>query len=632
MILITTVAAVKVPLQQRDIVIAFQRVGGSANRIHKRNYNVISHGNDNRVLTASPFISGNKPSLWKTIKKSRVFPFFLDASFSSSSSGEKDDSAGSSSSNNIGDEDIWILGGDNFYSDDLFPSSNSNTNNPNDNEDVKTPKDSDNTDDGDSLDKLLLQSLQARAAELQSQTNALHTRWINATCRSTVQLSLNDWIRRISLHKWPLAVVGTANGSIRLVNLETGDTVAMVDGAHSRLGGNPVALRYLHGEWDGGGPIAVAMTTTASGAGTTGGKNNGVVVVSAGREGAAKVWRLDTTPPPSSSSSSSSSTSKNSKEIDGSGTNYTAPNTSGSKKGATTPSAQLTSLGEISSLKGSMVTSLHIDDYSRLWVGCYDDSTLHGFDLSVPSSSSSSEASQPVSLKRTMRIQLDSDEHILCMAVSEDIGLIAVGTARGTVELISTEDNELLGTWNPYSGSTHVRSVAIVPTSSSKTGYCLVCGGGDGTMHILRNLAVDDVTGLATGLQGSDGDSSTPFSWSEEITPRHKNMVVSLTACGENLKGLFVSGAHDGTLRLWNCDGDEDVVSDKVEKEEDENDPSLLSPSPPQLLYQLVGYKVWLGNVQVDSEGIRLLSDGSDNSVVVHDFSLPTNSIDEDDP
>ena len=36
-------------------------------------------------------------------------------------------------------------------------------------------------------------------------------------------------------------------------------------------------------------------------------------------------------------------------------------------------------------------------------------------------------------------------------------------------------------------------------------------------------------------------------------------------------------------------------------------------------LYGLAGYKVWLGSVSTD--GTRLVSDGQDNRVIVHDFS-----------
>ena len=41
----------------------------------------------------------------------------------------------------------------------------------------------------------------------------------------------------------------------------------------------------------------------------------------------------------------------------------------------------------------------------------------------------------------------------------------------------------------------------------------------------------------------------------------------------------------------------------------------------PEPLYGLGGYKAWIGNVCIDAEGKRLLSDGRDDVIVVHDFS-----------
>ena len=39
----------------------------------------------------------------------------------------------------------------------------------------------------------------------------------------------------------------------------------------------------------------------------------------------------------------------------------------------------------------------------------------------------------------------------------------------------------------------------------------------------------------------------------------------------------------------------------------------------PTCLYAIGGYKVWLGSLATD--GKRLVSDGRDNAVLVHDFS-----------
>ena len=39
----------------------------------------------------------------------------------------------------------------------------------------------------------------------------------------------------------------------------------------------------------------------------------------------------------------------------------------------------------------------------------------------------------------------------------------------------------------------------------------------------------------------------------------------------------------------------------------------------PKCLYGLAGYKVWLGSIC--SDGRRLVSDGADNKIIIHDFS-----------
>ena len=41
----------------------------------------------------------------------------------------------------------------------------------------------------------------------------------------------------------------------------------------------------------------------------------------------------------------------------------------------------------------------------------------------------------------------------------------------------------------------------------------------------------------------------------------------------------------------------------------------------PRCLFGLGGYKVWLGSVCTGDNGLRLISDGSDNTVIVHNFS-----------
>ena len=101
-------------------------------------------------------------------------------------------------------------------------------------------------------------------------------RWRDASCSSKVVLSLDDWVRRIAVD-WPRAVVGTSSGDVLLCDLSNGEVLSRVE-AHPGQGGGEREMRLLHGDYDGGGPTAVAMA--------------GDCVVSAGRDGDARLWRI----------------------------------------------------------------------------------------------------------------------------------------------------------------------------------------------------------------------------------------------------------------------------------------------------------------------------------------------------
>jgi WD40 repeat protein len=105
--------------------------------------------------------------------------------------------------------------------------------------------------------------------------------------------------------------------------------------------------------------------------------------------------------------------------------------------------------------------------------------------------------------------------------------------------------------------------------------------------------------GGASESEGANLGGSSIFSEErevEELLPSHGGQVVALTSTKD---GLLVSGAHDGTLRVW------DVLAPEA-------------GGGPKCLYGFGGYKVWLGSVCTD--GRRLLADGSDNKILVHDF------------
>ena len=76
-----------------------------------------------------------------------------------------------------------------------------------------------------------------------------------------------------------------------------------------------------------------------------------------------------------------------------------------------------------------------------------------------------------------------------------------------------------------------------------------------------------------------------------------------------------MSGAHDGTLRLWDLSA---PAADGVPGEDGIT-----------CLFGLGGYKVWLGSVWTD--GRRIVSDGRDNALVVHDFSADPSPTEAED-
>ena len=260
---------------------------------------------------------------------------------------------------------------------------------------------------------------------------------------------------------------------------------------------------------------------------------------------------------------------------------------------------KLVSQGQPKSLDEVQVTSLTFDDFGGLWVGSFDNK-LRKFDIVANSSP----------LRVTKPIVLQFDSAIVSVATNSDIGLCVCGMEDGYLHFISIASGEVLGSWKPFR-LTPARSVAIVEGPHEDT-YYVACGGGDGTMHI-RTLALN-----------ADGEiaKSSPFhptSKPQEIRPPHAGPVVAMAP---RKGGLFVSGAHDGSLRLWDCRGNNSSSASSA--------PSTRLKPHPKALYHLIGYKVWLGSICIDEEGLRLFSDGSDNSVIVHDFSTPDDRLMEE--
>ena len=266
---------------------------------------------------------------------------------------------------------------------------------------------------------------------------------------------------------------------------------------------------------------------------------------------------------------------------------------------------RLVSQGTMKALDGYVVTCLKIDE-DYLWVGTADGN-LHAYPL---------DAGLPLALQNEPELEWKFSSAILSFSFCSEIGCGAVTTANGGVEVISLEDDTrpICSFYPPMDiGPTDMRdpdddasyalSSAIVahPTkesdeaddtiSSAATRYSVACGCSDGSLwlhalNLTETGEVDEDAPLAGHLR--------------QLRPSHMGPIKCLA---NPLPGLLVSGGLDGSMRVWDVDDGDS-------------------------LYQFVGYKVWLGSLWTD--GSRLVSDGSDNSVIMHDFDRPYSEDDGD--
>lgn len=400
-------------------------------------------------------------------------------------------------------------------------------------------------DDGDRAgdDKLsssLWSSLRARVSELDE---ACESRWREAECTSSVALSLDDWIRRLALDSqggWPLAAIGSAEGNLYIADLEKGEVVASKLKAHPQLLANGISELDMR-----------LLHGAYDGGGLLALAFGGGRVVSAGRDGGARLWRY-------------------------------------AKPIAEWPSAELTDCGTVDT-GGAAVSSIALSggEDGAIWCACLDH-YVRRFELN---------GDGEIECTLTKRAAASC----LSLAICEEEQLVVVATADGGVECLDLGDGSSRGVWRPlaFDGSSGYKggSARSVTFATVKDRLCVVVGGSDGSLH-MRSLR----TSPRDESEGSGGDCFDTSRPGQKLLPPHGGQCVTLTPL-EAGDSLLVSGAHDGTLRVW------DLAAASSSSGEQE----------PKCLYGLGGYKVWLGSVCCD--GQRLISDGRDNVIVVHDFS-----------
>jgi len=389
----------------------------------------------------------------------------------------------------------------------------------------------------------LLANLKARQSELVISKST--EKWKKAGCKTTPRILLDDYLRRIDMDQYPIAVCGSKQGSLYLLDLEDCKVLSREPVIHDSTDEDKDELKALYGSFDGGGTVAVAIRKD--------------LVVSAGREGGAIAWRVK-----DAASEEGAETSQYEKKFE--------------------------LLGRLEGVDETLLTCLRFDESGRLWVGGFDG-IVRGFDCS--------DSEQ----KPTPFVTKDLGKGpILDMSVNGRMGCGACATAgsEGTVQLFSLYNGSLIDA----ATGVRARSILIVGDGGEEEGWSVICGSADGSLHKFH---------LCRGSNGI-GEPFV-FDSQQKLRTAHTGPVMCLAS---PFPGLFLSGAQDSTIKVWELSNSR--LEHHQEGEESKDDPcSKKNSSGPRCLYALTRHKFWLGSVCTD--GKRLICDGCDNIVFVRDFS-----------
>ena len=424
----------------------------------------------------------------------------------------------------------------------------------------------------------LSQLLQKRSKELKQDERRIIKNWRSGKANSFGAFSINeryrddkeeglpfDWVRRVDIGQYPRVVCGSAHGSIFVADVEAKKILGEARSVHySHHSDNYVncldeQLRQcIYGEYDGGGVLDVAMFGRS-------------LIASSGREGGVKIFKFH--------------------------------------------NDELIYQGDVQALIRRMpgalpviVTCMKFDSLGRLYLGCSDGFLrIVSFPMGLISAEDGLGSEDlDVTIIHPNENREGPPSPILSLDISEELGMIATAHTNGDVCIysITEQDNgmtlgDLSGVWNPFTSRTYARSIAFVSMEKRGTPkHGVVVGGGNGQIWI------NDIDSF---FSSSNNTPSLSFANKNaaKVQPDHTGPVISLAS---RPGGIFVSVGHDGLLRVTDAWlGREDIKS------------SLMQEVSP--LYGIGGgLKVWVGSVCIDEEGKRLISDGFDDAVVVHDF------------
>ena len=550
---------------------------------------------------------------------------YQSSTFSISSHGSGGDSSTSGSSSSSSNNDDITETSTNFYNDfediDLSSSSRSSSTEISEVWDKLQTTNSENNDSNNNIntndDSTFFSSLHKRQEQLVQSSIDLLEQWKSGSSKTFPAFTINesyyankdktfpsapyslsssssqdgekeeeempfDWVRRMDVGTYPRVAVGSASGSIYIADVESKCLLGRAKNVHasnynSKADGSDHKLRYyIYGEYDGGGVLSIAMF----------GSN---LIASSGREGGVKLHK------------------------------YNAMN------------GELQAIGDVPSLRRPLpgttpvlIPCLKFDSVGRLYMGGQD-----GLLRIVNGDYERSDEMKVTVISSSKQQEQQQLSPILSLDICEELDMVACAHANGNICIYSINhlngeeegehEESLLGIWNPFADTNnpcHARSVAFISCASGNgsagsvpsTSWSIVAGGGNGEMWMQEihashiHTESNDAFQQKIDMQTTPAILTTLFKENsmQQVKPSHQGPVISLAS----RHGILVSAGHDGMLRV-------------TEIQKQQSNTSATS----RALYGFGGYKVWIGNICIDEEGKRLLSDGRDDVVVVHDFS-----------
>ena len=494
----------------------------------------------------------------------------------------------------------------------------------------------------------------------------METRWKQGGLRPrVVHESSSEWIRRVSF-QFPLAAMGTASGAV-LVSECTDHSgspeerrarsqrlVASVPDAHSRdwkeTDERGLGERSLLGLYDAGAVTAVALDARHRwGTRRDGGAELGALVASGGRDGYLRLWRV----PRDAVDDVDLPVKK--------------------KKYRSDVGARLARCG--AAKHPNVVTSVTLDPATNtLWTTCLDGvlRRWHVPPFRDDDDDSETKTVTDTETALTLLESLETSAPALCSSLCPLERVVYVGTADGDAYAFDAGKTRLLAAGDrdgdappPTSGALcrwSAHEAGATRAVAAAAGGC-VTGSSTGPIMAWKFRRVDRADETENRNDGDRARCENPTLVSKLLG--HVAAVVGLSTGNP---AHLVSGAHDGTVRVWDMpklsdapgargadagvdlagviddilrgspnsetsdergsgtagsssDAGNDAGNDASEslKENDAEEASSPLPERREALYAVTGHTVWLGDVCADEE--RILCDGANNVTICYDFT-----------